>query len=69
MLYVLLLFVLLAVAIFIEIQRYMSDPQRNRLRDEWFAQFQKFNLERQRDPAVAWRVTVIEQAFHRQNFA
>ena len=64
--FVLLLFVLFAVAIFVDIQRYLSAPDRRQRREEWFRQFAEFNRNRQSDPELAWRYSVIEQAFHRQ---
>ena len=53
-----------ALLVFLYLQAYMNDPERQRKNDEWFAQFSANLAERYRDPALAWRAHAMEQHFH-----
>jgi hypothetical protein len=58
--------VMLAVILFIEIQRYMEDPLRKQRNDEWFREFQAYVASRYRADAIGWRVDVFERSFAHQ---
>ncbi len=57
--------VAIAVAVFVDIQLYMHRPNKRQDLDDWFTKFEKHNRERYRDPEVAWRYSILDQAFHR----
>lgn len=57
----------LALVVFVDIQRYMSDPQRKQKSEEWFEKFLEYNKETYRDPRLAWRYNVIEDSFAKPN--
>lgn len=57
--------VLLSIAVlcFIYIQRYLQDPQRQKLNDEWFAQFEAYQRSRYREDGISWRAHDLRHHF------
>jgi hypothetical protein len=55
----------LAVLCFVYIQRYLQDPQRQRLNDEWFAKFEANRQARYTQDGINWRAHDLREHFAR----
>jgi hypothetical protein len=53
----------LAVVVFINIQRYLFDPERKRLNAEWFEKFAAYQRSRYQSNGMGWRARDIREHF------